>query len=144
MPRMLHFTNCAVCSLPWNAPSSNSHMTHSLTSLKFLLRCYHLNETYSDSSMHYNLPLLKERSLLILFYLFYFHNSHFLTHDEIACFLMFVIFLFLFVCFCFWPCPWHVEFPRSGIEPAPQRWPKPLQWQCHILNPLRIPNVYCL
>ena len=36
----------------------------------------------------------------------------------------------------FWPCPWHVEVPRPRIKPVPQKPPKPLQWQCQILNPL--------
>ena len=35
---------------------------------------------------------------------------------------------FLFVFFSFHLHLWHVEVPRSGIEPAP------LQWQCQILN----------
>ena len=34
----------------------------------------------------------------------------------------------------FSPCLWHVEVPRPGIEPKPQHWPKPLQWQYQILN----------
>ena len=32
--------------------------------------------------------------------------------------------------------PWHVEVPRPGVEPASQQQPKPLQWQCWILNAL--------
>ena len=36
----------------------------------------------------------------------------------------------------FGPCPVHVEVPGSGIKPASQQWPEPLQWQCRILNPL--------
>ena len=39
------------------------------------------------------------------------------------------------ICSClgsriFWPCPWHVEVPRPGIEPEPP------QWQSQILNVL--------
>ena len=34
------------------------------------------------------------------------------------------------------PCLKHVEVPEPGIKPTPQQWPEPLQWQCHILNPL--------
>ena len=30
--------------------------------------------------------------------------------------------------------PKHVEFPGPGIEPTPQQWPEPLQWQYWILN----------
>ena len=62
------------------------------------------------------------------------------------------IFLFKFFLFChkiwiyitlyririvfFFPYPQHAEVPRPGIKPMPQQWPKPLQWQCWILNPL--------
>ena len=38
--------------------------------------------------------------------------------------------------FLFWPHPQHVEAPWAWIEPVPQQQPKPLQWQCQILNPL--------
>ena len=36
--------------------------------------------------------------------------------------------------FCFGPCPRYMEVPQPEIEPASQQWPKPLQWQCWILN----------
>ena len=39
--------------------------------------------------------------------------------------------------YLFRPHLWHVEIPRPGIEPVPQQWPKLLQWQCWILNPLQ-------
>ena len=32
--------------------------------------------------------------------------------------------------------PWHVEVPRPGTEPVPQRQPELLQGQCWILNQL--------
>ena len=38
--------------------------------------------------------------------------------------------------FFFLPRPWHVEVPGPGIKPLPQQWPKPLQRQCQILDPL--------
>ena len=34
----------------------------------------------------------------------------------------------------FWLYLWLVEVPGPGIEPMPQQQPKPLQWQCCILN----------
>ena len=34
------------------------------------------------------------------------------------------------------PHPWHLEVPQPGTEPAPQQWPKLLQRQHQILNPL--------
>ena len=49
-----------------------------------------------------------------------------------------------FVITFFWPCPRHVEVPGLGNEPMSQQQPKPLQWQCQILNPLYhkgIPNL---
>ena len=36
--------------------------------------------------------------------------------------------------FFFLPFPEHMEIPWPGMGPAPQQWPKPLQWQCQILN----------
>ena len=30
--------------------------------------------------------------------------------------------------------PWHVEIPRPGTGPTPQKWPEPQWWQCQILN----------
>ena len=44
----------------------------------------------------------------------------------------------------FWPYPWHVEFPGSGIKPMPQQQTEPLQWQCPILNPLHQGGNSCL
>lgn len=38
--------------------------------------------------------------------------------------------------FIFWPCPRGVDVPWPGIEPTWQQWPKPLQSQSRILNPL--------
>ena len=43
--------------------------------------------------------------------------------------------LFVFVCL-FRLHPQQVEIPMPGIKPDPQQGPKPLQWQCWILNPL--------
>ena len=51
---------------------------------------------------------------------------------------------FLFVWLVHWlagfgffqPRLWHVEVSGPGIQPMPQQWPKPLQWQCQILNPV--------
>ena len=40
----------------------------------------------------------------------------------------------------FWLYTWHVEVPGPGIKPKPQQWPKPLQWQYWILNPIREPK----
>ena len=31
-------------------------------------------------------------------------------------------------------CSQHLEIPRPGIEPVPQPWPEPQQWQCWIRN----------
>ena len=31
---------------------------------------------------------------------------------------------------------WHAEVPGPGIKLVPQQWPKLLQWQCQVLNPL--------
>ena len=39
-----------------------------------------------------------------------------------------------FFFFFFWLHPWHVEFPGTGIKPAPQQWLKP--WWHQILSPL--------
>ena len=36
----------------------------------------------------------------------------------------------------FQPCLWHMEAPGPGIKPMPQQWPKQLQWQHWIFNPL--------
>ena len=36
----------------------------------------------------------------------------------------------------FWSHLWQVEVPGPGIKPVPQQWPKSLEWQCWILNPL--------
>ena len=38
--------------------------------------------------------------------------------------------------FFFWLLPWHVEVPVPGIKPILQQWPKLLQWQYWLLNPL--------
>lgn len=38
--------------------------------------------------------------------------------------------------FFFWLHPQHLEIPRLRIEPVPQQWPKLLQGQSRILNPL--------
>ena len=38
--------------------------------------------------------------------------------------------------FFFLPCLQHVEIPGPEIEPVPQQRPKPMPWQCWILNPL--------
>ena len=48
-------------------------------------------------------------------------------------FVVIVIGIFIFLPY-FLPHPWHAEVPRPGIEPAPRQQPKPLQWQCQILN----------
>ena len=40
------------------------------------------------------------------------------------------------LCVCMCAFLQHVEIARPGIEHTPQQWPKPLQWQCWILNPL--------
>ena len=37
-------------------------------------------------------------------------------------------------CFVFWLRLWHVEVWGPEIETSPQKLPKPLQWQCQILN----------
>ena len=39
---------------------------------------------------------------------------------------------------CLFVCPQshHMEVPRPGIQPVPQQWPKPKQWQHQVLNPL--------
>ena len=44
------------------------------------------------------------------------------------------LFFFFFFFFFFLPCPCHVEVPGPGIEPEPQQWLKPQQWQCWVLN----------
>ena len=36
--------------------------------------------------------------------------------------------------FFFWPYLQHLEVPSPGIEPTPQQWPKPLQWQHQTLT----------
>ena len=36
----------------------------------------------------------------------------------------------------FWLHLQHMKIPRPGIEPLPQQWPKALQWQCWVLNPV--------
>ena len=38
--------------------------------------------------------------------------------------------------FFFWPHPLQEKFSDLGIEPSPQQWSKPQQWQCWILNPM--------
>ena len=43
-------------------------------------------------------------------------------------------FFFFSASVCFWLCPWHIEAPGPGIKPALHQRPKPLQWQCWILN----------
>ena len=40
----------------------------------------------------------------------------------------------VFFFFSIWLCLQHVEVLRPGIEPVPLQWPKPLWWQCWILN----------
>ena len=52
--------------------------------------------------------------------------------------------LFFFFFFYFWPYLQHVEVPELGSEPTPQQWPKPLQWQCWILNLLHQQRIPCL
>ena len=43
------------------------------------------------------------------------------------------VFFFVLLCFCsFFHCSWGMQ----KIECMPQQWPKLLQWQCCILNPL--------
>ena len=44
----------------------------------------------------------------------------------------------------FFPHLQHMEVPGPGIEPKPQQWPKALQWQCQILNPLHHKRTPCL
>ena len=34
----------------------------------------------------------------------------------------------------FWPCLWHAKVPGPGMEPAPQQWLEPLQWQHQLFN----------
>ena len=51
------------------------------------------------------------------------------------------VFCFCFVLFCFLffgggLCSWHVEVPRPGIEPTPERWLRLPQWRHWILNTL--------
>ena len=46
--------------------------------------------------------------------------------------------------FLFWPNPWPVEVPGSGIKPKLQQQPKPLQWQCCILYHLSHKRTSCL
>ena len=36
--------------------------------------------------------------------------------------------------FLFWPCLWQVEVPGPGVEPTPQQWLEPRQWQHWILT----------
>ena len=51
------------------------------------------------------------------------------------------------VFFSSYSLPRHVEFPGPGIKPVPEQWPKPLQWQCWIPNPLlhrRTPVMDCV
>ena len=48
---------------------------------------------------------------------------HWTFHYTVLLYLMF-----------FWPHPQHAEVPRPGIEPTPQRWPEPQQWQHWIIN----------
>ena len=38
--------------------------------------------------------------------------------------------------FFFGPHPWHAEVPGPEMKPIPKQWPKLLQWQHRILNPL--------
>ena len=38
------------------------------------------------------------------------------------------------ISFFLWPHPCHVDFPGPGIEPVPQQWPEPQQWQHWIFN----------
>ena len=45
--------------------------------------------------------------------------------------------VFLFYLLIFWPCLQHLEAPQPWINPKPQQWHKPLQWQRWILKPLR-------
>ena len=40
-------------------------------------------------------------------------------------------------------CSWHEEVPRLGIEPIPQQWLKPQQWQHQVLNPLSHQGTPC-
>ena len=55
--------------------------------------------------------------------------------------------IYLFIYLFILPHSRQMEVPRPGIEPTPQKWPKPLQWQCRILNPLhhkRTPCIYLI
>ena len=40
------------------------------------------------------------------------------------------------VLWVFWLCLQHVEVSKPGNQNMPQQQPRPLQWQCWILNPL--------
>ena len=41
-----------------------------------------------------------------------------------------VLKLTILILYFFWLCPWHVEIPRPGTEPAPQQRPELLRWHC--------------
>lgn len=46
--------------------------------------------------------------------------------------------------FVFWAMPVTCRSSRPEIEPIPQQWPRPLQWQCQILillGPQRTPQI---
>lgn len=53
----------------------------------------------------------------------YIHSKSWTTVSWVLCFKMPSPSTFFF----FWMCPWHMEVPRSGIKPMPQKPPKPLQ-----------------
>lgn len=41
------------------------------------------------------------------------------------------------ILFYFWSHQQHVEVSGPGVKPTPQKWPRPLQWQCQIVNTIR-------
>ena len=52
--------------------------------------------------------------------------------QSLLCFIFTFIFKFILGGLCLQ----HVEVPGPGIKPMTKQWPKPLQWQHQILNPL--------
>ena len=84
-------------------------------------------------SLKSNFSIITQKQLLAHFFflLFACEKTHFWILYLFPLKKIFFFFKFFFAFFFFfWPCLWHAEIARPGIEPASQQWLKPQQRQC--------------
>ena len=113
-----------------NYQSQYQNNTFSFSFMLFVV-CLSFSCFSSHFRVFVNLPEIKYQPLTpISIGTLYFNEEYIFLWREGGLYCSYIIITI------FWPRPAACGIPRPGINLGPQQWPKTLQWQCWVLNPL--------